>query len=154
MDIACGRGRHAIAAARAGIRCLGVDRNPEHLANLRAAAHAERLGVGAVRADLESAPRLPLRRDAFGAVLVFRYLHRPLLPELVALLRPGGLLLYETFTLRQRELGYGPRREEFLLQEGELPTLFPSLQVLAHWEGRREGERPSWVSALAAIRPA
>ena len=153
VDIACGRGRHALAAARGGIRCLGVDRNGEHLAELRATARGEGLPVWGLRADLELGLRPPLRRNAFGAVLVFRYLHRPLLPHLAALLRPGGLLLYETFTTRQRTLGYGPRRDEFLLQEGELSGLFPSLRVVTHWEGRREGERPSWVGALAAVRP-
>ena len=154
VDIACGRGRHTLAALRDGLACVGVDRNAAHLESLRAAAHEEGLASPQLlRADLESAPHPPLRKERFGAVLVFRYLHRPLIPALVALLRPGGLLLYETFTLRQRELGYGPRRDEFLLREGELPGLFPSLRVLSHWEGRREGERPAWVSALAAVRP-
>ena len=154
VDIACGRGRHTLAALRDGLPCLGVDRNAAHLHELRAAAREEGLGAPRLlRADLENAPHAPLHRERFGAVLVFRYLHRPLIPELVALLRPGGLLLYETFTLRQRELGYGPRRDEFLLQEGELPGLFPSLRVLSHWEGLREGERPAWLSALAAVRP-
>ena len=153
MDIACGRGLHAIEAARAGLRCVGVDRNAEHLADLQAMARAEQLDVPVIRADLEDAPSPPLRRGVFGAVLVFRYLHRPLFPELAALLRPGGLLLYETFTLRQREFAHGPSRQEFLLREGELPTLVPSLEVLSWWEGCREGEHPNWVSALAARRP-
>jgi len=136
-----------------GLHCVGVDRNARHLAELQTRAREEQRPVATVRADLEAAPHPPLRHDAFGAVLVFRYLHRALMPELAALLRPGGLLLYETFTLRQRTLGYGPSREEFLLRDGELPGLFPSLEVISHWEGRREGERPSFVAALAAVRP-
>ena len=152
VDIACGRGRHTLAALRDGLPCLGVDRNAAHLHELRAAAREERLGAPRlVRADLESAPHPPLRRERFGAVLVFRYLHRPLIPQLAALLRPGGLLLYETFTIHQRKLGYGPKNPAFLLRDGELPTLFPELELLGHWEGvEQRGERPEAVARLTA----
>jgi hypothetical protein len=73
--------------------------------------------------------------------------------ELAAALAPGGLLLYETFTVHQRELGYGPSRDEFLLQPGELPGLFPALEVSHHWEGRIESPREAHVAQLVARRP-
>jgi hypothetical protein len=69
-----------------------------------------------------------------------------------AALAPGGLLLYETFTVAQRALGSGPRRAEFLLEPGELPALFPDLEPLEHWEGRSEGPPPEFLARLAARR--
>ena len=88
-----------------------------------------------------------------GALLVFRYLHRPLCAALAASLRPGGLLLYETFTTAQRELGYGPRNPAFLLEPGELPRLFPELEILETWEGLSPGPTPSALARLLARRP-
>jgi hypothetical protein len=108
--------------------------------------------VAAVRADLEGPPALPVRIAAWGAVLVFRYLHRPLAPALAALLRPGGLLLYETFTRDQRELGHGPRNPAFLLERDELRGLFPELEIVGYEEGRFGEERPEALARLAARR--
>ena len=63
---------------------------------------------------------------------------------------PGGLLVYETFTRDQRALGWGPRRDAFLLEAGELPTLFPRLEVMTHEERTSPGTRPEAVARLAA----
>jgi tellurite methyltransferase len=153
VDIACGRGRHALALAARGIPVVAIDRDAEALASLRERARGLRAAVRRVRADLEAA-RLPLARGRCGALLVFRYLHRPLAPDLAAALHPGGLLVYETFTIHQRELGTGPRNPAFLLDPGELPHLFPDLDVLAAWEGRTAGERPSALARLIARKPA
>ena len=153
-DLACGRGRNALALAAAGIPVLGVDRSREHLLELRAAASSEVLPVSLVRADLEAAPEPPLAPGSCAALVVCRYLHRSLSPRLEALLRPGGWLLYETFTIHQRELGYGPRNPAFLLEPAELPRLFPRLDVQHHWEGEiAAGDRPAAVAQLAARRP-
>ena len=54
--------------------------------------------------------------DCCGAILVFRFLHRPLAQDIERVLAPGGLLLYETFTTQQRELERGPRNAAFLLE--------------------------------------
>jgi hypothetical protein len=62
-------------------------------------------------------------------------------------------LLFETFTVHQAEFATGPRNPAFLLAEGELPELFPSLEVLAFWEGVTNGSSPAAVARLAARKP-
>lgn len=153
VDLACGRGRHALAAAHEGLPVVGLDRNTEFLGQLGRAARAAALPLLPVRSDLETGHGIPIRAGSCGAVLVFRFLFRPLAPAIQALLAPGGLLLYETFTIHQRNLGYGPDNAAFLLQPGELSSLFPGLDVTKHWEGTTAGS-PAWaVARLAATRP-
>jgi len=154
VDLACGRGRHTLALAERGLPCVGLDRNAEPLRALAERATAARLPARAIQADLETDAGLPLQAGRCAAVLVFRYLHRPLAGEIEGLLAPGGLLLYETFLVGQRDLGFGPRRSAFLLQPGELRDLFSSLEVLEYSEGVRDDvARPEATARLAARRP-
>jgi tellurite methyltransferase len=155
-DLACGRGRHALAAARQGLATLGLDRDAEALRALSAAARRDALPLRGVRCDLETGRGIPVRTGSCGAILVFRFLFRPLAPAIEAALAPGGLLLYETFTELQRELGGHPRNPAFLLREGELPTLFPRLVPLESGEELRDGPdgRRDALAFLAARRPA
>ena len=78
LDLACGRGRNALAAARHGARVLALDRSPQALAELNAAARAERLPIQPARADLETGHGIPVRAGTCSVVLVFRFLFRPL----------------------------------------------------------------------------
>ena len=152
LDLACGRGRHALASAELGLEVLAVDRNSEHLARLRqTAAPADQIETRVVDLEGETPPDLGPTR--FGAVLVFRYLHRPLAPWIESLLAPGGILLYETFTTAQRERGWGPSRDAFLLGPGELQTLFPALEVLRFEEGPTDEAKPAETARLLARRP-
>ena len=150
VDVACGRGRHTLAAAERGVSTLGIDRNADSLSELRATARERTLPVRVVRADLERAGGLPLAPESCGALLVFRFLHRPLAAALIETLRPGGLLLYETFTVHQTKLAQGPKNEHFLLEEGELPALFAGLEIYAAWEGRVDSDFPAAVARIAA----
>jgi SAM-dependent methyltransferase len=152
VDLACGRGRHALAAAELGARVLGLDRNPALPRTLQAEARARRLPLLPARVDLETPDGIPVRPGSCGAILVFRFLFRPLAPCICEALAPGGLLLYETFTIRQRDLGQKPTNTAFLLQEGELPEIFGALQILSHWEGLTEGPRPDALARLVARR--
>jgi SAM-dependent methyltransferase len=114
LDLACGPGRHVRWLAAAGLRVTAVDRDAELLGALAGRANVER----ALVADLEAAP-WPLPGAHFDAVLVTNYLWRPLLPDVLAAVAPGGLLIYETFTTAQAAIGR-PRNPEFLLRPGEL----------------------------------
>ena len=153
LDLACGRGRHALAAAELGAATLGIDRDESALRALQAEAEQRRLPLGCLRADLETPLGIPVKPASCGVILVFRFLFRPLAPAISAALAPGGLLLYETFTVAQRALGSGPRRAEFLLEPGELRSLFSDLEPLEHWEGRTDSPSPECLARLAAQRP-
>jgi len=152
LDLACGRGRHTIAAAHLGLSVLAIDRNRDYVADLDDLTG----GAGSIEtlcADLESGPLPPLEPASFGAVLVFRYLHRPLFPWIETLIAPGGILLYETFTEKQRELGWGPGRDAFLLRSGELRNAFPELVVEAYEEGPSNDPHSAYTARLMASRP-
>lgn len=148
LDLACGRGRHARTVAGWGLRVVALDRRLDALRDLRAATPQ----VEVLRADLETGHGIPLRSAVLGAILVFRYLHRPLVEEIRRCLTPGGLLLYETFTVRQLELGWGPRSPQFLLEPGELPRLFAGFEILESREGLSRAERPAHLGWLVARR--
>ena len=153
VDLACGRGRHALSVAERGLPCVGIDRNRSCLCDLRDRARDRSLGLSCVRSDLETEFGLPLRINSCGAILVFRFLYRPLASAIETALAPGGLLLYETFTTRQRELGWGPSRAAFLLDPGELAQMFPRLETLAYSEGPSPDRKPEESARLAAIKP-
>lgn len=151
LDVACGRGRHIRALSAAGVPVVGIDRNAGFLHELRAALPSTPR-VDLIQHDLESGHGLPVRAEPFGAILVFRYLHRPLLAALADGLARGGLLLYETFTVDQRQFGTGPSRDAFLLARGELATLFPTLETIEVFEGIRDDNGPAAISSLVARR--
>jgi SAM-dependent methyltransferase len=153
VDLACGRGRHALAAAARGARVIGFDRDRDHLRRLRRVAAERRLPLHAVRADLEGGHGIPVRAGTCGAILVFRFLFRPLADAICEALRPSGLLLYETFTVHQTRFGRSPSNPSFLLAEGELRELFPKLEILEYWEGVTGEEQPEAVARLVARRP-
>lgn len=153
LDLACGRGRHALAAARWGHAVVAVDRNAEYLDPLSRVSVQPpgRIEIEAI--DLETEPPPDLGEGRLGAVVVSRFLYRPLFPVIERALAPGGLLLYETFTRAQRALGWGPSRDAFLLAPGELARAFPGLETLEYEEGPSRDERPAETARLLARRP-
>jgi SAM-dependent methyltransferase len=153
LDLACGRGRNALSTAAHGVPTIGLDRDVAALRELSERAREAGLAIGRVRADVEATHALPFCDAALGAVLVFRFLYRPLAGEIARVLAPGGVLLYETFTTAQRDLGRGPRRDAFLLAPGELAGLFPMLETLRSEEGVFAEPEPSALARLVARKP-
>jgi tellurite methyltransferase len=131
LDVAMGRGRHAVALARAGFRAFGVDVKLEAVREAVAAGAAENVRVLGWCADLTQHP-LPRRR--FDLVVVSRYLQRDLFPALEETLAPRGVVIYETFTTHQRALGRPPTSPDHLLEPGELRRRFEGFEVLFYEE--------------------
>jgi rhodanese-related sulfurtransferase len=169
LDVACGRGRHALLLASAGFTVRAIDRNPDAIAFLRETAARLSLQLEAEVVDLETDPP-PSLGAAVDAVMVFNYLHRPLMPALREVVKPGGRIFYETFTTRQagapaaRTLRGGveaerghPRNPAFLLKDGELPQLMAPrlrsgqapLTIVRSREGEFDGR---FLSSVVAER--
>ena len=88
--------------------------------------------ITAIEADLEEGGGWPLAGCDFDSVVVTNYLHRPLFAVLAESLRPGGVLIYETFAVGNEAFGR-PRNPEFLLRDGELLEAFAgTLSVVAY----------------------
>jgi tellurite methyltransferase len=150
LDVAMGRGRHALVLARYGFETFGVDVDVDAVRAAMESAARESLRIRGWCANLTATP-LPER--AFDVVLVTRYLQRDLFPAIQASLRAGGCVVYETFTTAQRELGAGPRSPDHLLQPGELRSAFDGLDVLFYEELKVvEGDRPEALARLVAQR--
>ena len=148
LDVACGRGRHAVWLAEHGWRVTAVDRDAGSLEAVRAEAHVRSLPIETQRHDLEAGPAA-LARESFDVIVVVHYLHRPLFPALVAALRPGGVLVYETFITAQAARGK-PTNPDYLLRPGELRDLLRGMEVLAYREGAFDGRD---VASVVARRP-
>ncbi len=146
LDVACGNGRHALLLSSAGLRVHAVDRDQQKIAELRTLAVRLDLPLVADVMDLESAAPPAIESNRYALVLVVHYLHRPLFPTLIRSLVPGGLLIYETFTMLQARRGK-PTNPDFLLKPHEIETLTTPLKLLRRREGDFDGRM---VSAIVA----
>ena len=138
LDVAMGTGRNALYLASLGFRVTGIDISAVAVERCREEARQRGLSLEAVCADLES---YALPEGEYDLVVNFYYLERWLAPRLMAALKPGGVLAFETFTLGQLAYGWGPSAPEFLLRWGELRQMFPELEVLLYREGIFDSER-------------
>ncbi len=136
LDLASGSGRNALLLAHAGFKVTALDRDENALAKLK--EFAQKLNVSdrldLCHLDLETTPPPSLPSHRFDVILGFHYLHRPLFPSLIESLKPGGHLLYETFTRAQAKRGK-PTNPDFLLEPDELKTLVHPLEILSYREG-------------------
>ncbi len=144
LDVAAGRGRHALYFAGRGHHATALDRD---VSRIDAAAEIE-----IVQADLEDGSPWPLPGRKFGAVIVTNYLHRLLLPVLIDAIEPGGVLLYETFMEGNERFGK-PSRPDFLLKDGELLELVRGKFSVVAYEARLISEpKMAMIQRIAARR--
>lgn len=137
LDLACGGGRNGLYLLRQGIGVEFADVRQAALQDIEQKIQQEQIDPRLAtyrEVDLEQEGSEPLTNRQFGAVLVFRYLHRPLLPAIRGAVKPGGLVIYETFTVDQPQFGR-PTNPNFLLRHGELLDTFANWDILEHWEG-------------------
>jgi len=146
LDIAMGTGRNALYLVSLGFRVTGVDVSAVAVDKCR--EKAERLGlpIEALVADLE---RSPLPSNEYDLIVNFYYLQRSLTAQIVAALRTGGVLVFESFTIDQLQFGWGPKSPDHLLRPGELREMFAEMEPLLYHEGVIQGDRgPKAVARL------
>jgi len=116
LDLACGTGRHAVAAALRGADVVAIDKDEKKLLAASRRASQHNVNVTLVPGDLEVMD-VPAE---FDVVLLFHYLDRKRFPKFVEAVKRGGWFLAETYLRSQVELGWGPKNPDHLLEPGEL----------------------------------
>jgi len=148
LDVAAGAGRQGLWLAERAWNVTLVDISSEALSLARRRAAGRNLSIEFLECDLTTVRSAQSQdwQGRFDLVLGFFYLHRDLFPVLVDALKPGGLLIYKTYTRLQLSFGTGPANPEHLLHPGELRTAFSALTPLSY----RETVRDRGVAELVA----
>jgi tellurite methyltransferase len=150
LDVAGGVGRHVLWLAQKGWDVTLAEVSEVALAQLQRHAAQRGVKVRPLLADLSTpAGRKLIARHRYDLVLVFFYLERKLFPALLKALKPGGLLIYKTYTVDQLRFSGGPRHSLHLLEHNELLRVFRSLRVLHY----REMVKDKAVAEFVGLKP-
>lgn len=150
LDVAMGKGRNALFLASHGFEVVGLERDEEAIH--ACLTEAKRLGVhlDARHADLEDMNSCRIEKSAYDVVICFYYLQRSLIPHIKEALKPGGVLLYETFLIDQHVKTGQPQHREYCLEHNELLRFFSGLRVLFYHEG--QDAKGTYKASLLAQR--
>jgi len=158
LDLACGSGRNGLYLLENGIPVTFADVNTAVLAQVQQHACAvnnlQQADFWSI--DFEQKGETPLAGKSFAAIMVFRYLHRPLFEQIKQVILPNGLIIYETFTEQQAQFGR-PKNPDFLLKAGELADIFSDWNILHSFEGVIESanysDKKQAIAQIVARKP-
>jgi tellurite methyltransferase len=135
LDLAGGVGRHAIFLAERSWDVTLIEISPAGLDIAKHEIGKRGLHVSVEQADLT---QVPLPVAGFDLVLNFFYLERTLFSQIAKALKPGGLLIFKTYTREQLRLGGGPSHPMHLLESNELLRAFAALRILHYHESMKD----------------
>ncbi|MBL6990910.1 MAG: class I SAM-dependent methyltransferase [Bacteriovoracaceae bacterium] len=129
LNVAMGEGRDAVFLARNGYRVVGIDANPSYVK--KAKFLAREFGVRFESIATSTVESFAAESASFDAIICINYIDRNINNKLDRWLRPGGILIIESFTDNQRgRKEFHGYNESYLLKPGELLTMFPGYKVL------------------------
>ena len=137
LDLAGGAGRNSLFLVQRGwqVKLVDISEVGLGLAKEKAAAHNLTLDTAVV--DLNTVT--DLGSELYDAIVVFYFLKRELFPAIIRALKPGGFLIYRTYTIDRMKVPGGPDDPKYLLQPNELMRAFSALRVL-HYHETLEGK--------------
>ncbi len=144
LDLAMGEGRNAIFAASLGYDVLGVDISAVGARNAESFAQQKGVSIETEVVDLDT---WSLPKNAFELVICFYFLDRKLFPAIRDSLKPGGLVVYETFNTDH--LKYSGLKPEWVLSHGELLNAFADYRILHYRETDDHDDEKGTASILA-----
>ena len=147
LDIACGLGSSTLFLAEHGLNTTAWDSSAVALKKVQDFASQRGLLITVEQVDLETSLSVNKQYDV---ITVCHYLYRPLCPFIFDSLKPGGLLLYQTFT-QYKSTDEGPTNPAFLLAKNELLELFSPLSPVSYREERDCGDTEQGLRNVAYL---
>jgi SAM-dependent methyltransferase len=144
LDIAMGEGRNALFAASLGYDVLGIDISEVGVSHADDLARQNQLTIRTQVVDLD---QYKIDENTFDLILCFYFLDRRLFADICDGLKPGGILMYETFSVDY--LQYSGFKKEWVLEKNELREAFSGLKVLDYQEVDEPENETAYASLVA-----
>ena len=154
LDVAMGNGRNAIYLATRGFDVDGVDVDPAVVAQARATARRLHAPIRAVIGNVEDGTYI-IPMETYDTIVVFNFLHRPLFRDIKDGLKPGGVVVFQTYLEEQIRFGK-PTNPAHLLRAGELAETFADFEILRQHErvdSAVPGGPPCALAGIVARKP-
>jgi SAM-dependent methyltransferase len=140
LDIACGNGRNSLFLARKGFCVDAVDISTVAMNHL--AGRNQR--ITAICQDMDT---WNIPQNRYEIVVNVRFLDRRLFPMIQEGLKPGGVLVFESFM--------GGKNEEYCLKQNELLHAFLSFHIVYYEEKNApHSDKFDQTISLVAIKKA
>ncbi|MFT5756624.1 MAG: tellurite methyltransferase [Alteromonadaceae bacterium] len=160
LDLACGSGRNGLYLIKNSIQTVFSDIREDALISVKNNFVGEDIKrknhlAQFWQIDFEQPNHHVLSNEKYTGVLVFNYLHRPLMPQIKNTVIPGGVIFYETFTTQQCQYGR-PSNPDFLLKPEELLEHFSGWKIHHYFEGvvnDRNSQSKKAIAQLVAEKP-
>jgi tellurite methyltransferase len=136
LDLACGRAANAEFLARRGLHVHAWDISSVVIEALEKRLQKSGLPIDAQVRDVVA---LPPQSNQYDVIVVSRFLDRCLSDDLVAALKPNGMLVYQTFVV-DKVAEIGPGNSDYLLHRGELLELFSALAPRVYFDLGSSGD--------------
>jgi tellurite methyltransferase len=136
LDMGMGEGRNAVFLAQKGYKVTGVDLSS--VAVKKSYLLAQEFGVK-IKGVVASLRDYKIAPGTFDAIICFYWVDRGMVDKIKTWLKPGGILIYEAYTVRGKEKEADPLNDNYL-KEQELIKLFPGMRVLKYEEPLHEKE--------------
>ena len=133
--MAMGGGRNSVYLASQGFQVEGVDNSQEAIESALKLAREKQIEITARLVDLEK--DFFIKEESCDVIICFNFLQRTLIPHIKKGLRPGGVIVYETFIVDQAQFGR-PANPDHLLKHNELLDFFREFRCLRYHEGIME----------------
>lgn len=146
LDIAAGYGRNAVYLAGLGFEVDAVDISDVGLSRIG----REQSRVHPIQADLDT---YQIQAHTYDLILNINFLQRRLFPLIIEGLKPGGLLVFETFVEGGAPTRDVPDCRDYLLRPNELLRAFLPLHILYYSEQPNDPpQKASHVASLVGLR--
>ena len=130
LDLAMGEGRNAVYLAKKGFNVDGVDISEVAVRKARKLALESGVRIKTIIADLN---KYQVQQEEYDVIMDFYFLNRSLIPQIKKGLKKGGVVVFENYTIAH--LKYDKtQNKEYLLNIGELKSLFSDLEILKYRE--------------------
>jgi tellurite methyltransferase len=140
LDMGMGEGRNAVFMAQKGYKVTGVDISS--VAVKKSYLLAQEFGVK-IKGVVASLKDYKISPESFDAIICFYWVDRSMIEKIKTWLKPGGILIYEAHTIREKEKHKNRKvdqNSDNYLREQELLKLFPGMRVLKYEEPIHEKE--------------